>query len=161
MSRPQVGDRVPEVELATSRSFIVATALATRDFEPVHHDPEAAQAGGLRDVFLNILTSTGLCVKLVADWGGPDAIVTRSSIRLGVPHVAGDVLKLSGEVTAVEEEDDDLIVDVAVTGRNATGNHATGTVTVNLPATGWSPGSAGDVAAAAGPASVHGAEVSR
>ena len=133
MSRPEVGDTIPEQRLDTSRSFIVATAIATRDFEPVHHDPEAAQAGGLRDVFLNILTTNGLCVKLVADWAGPDAIVRKSSIRLGVPHVAGDELTLSGEVTSVEDKDDEVLVEVAVTGRNATGNHATGTVTVSLP----------------------------
>lgn len=133
MSRPEVGDRIPEVEIETTRSFIVATAIATRDFEPVHHDPAAAQAGGLADVFLNILTTQGLCTKLVADWAGPDAIVTRSSIRLGVPHVAGGVLKLSGEVASVEPKEGDLLVEVAVTGRNATGDHATGTVTVNLP----------------------------
>lgn len=125
----RVGDRLPEIELTTDRGSIVTTAIATRDFEPVHHDPAAAQASGLADVFLNILTTNGLCVQYVTDWAGVEAIVKGTSIRLGVPHVAGQTLKLTGEVTAV----DGALVTIAVTGRNATGNHVTGTVTVDLP----------------------------
>jgi acyl dehydratase len=124
-----VGAMLPEVELLTTRSFVVTSAIATRDFEPVHHDPEVARASGLPDVFLNILTTNGLCVKYVADWAGPQAIVKGTSIRLGVPHVAGATLRLSGEVTAI----DGAVVTVAVAGRNATGNHVTGTVQVDLP----------------------------
>lgn len=123
-----VGAALPVVELVTSRSFVVTTAIATRDFEPVHHDPEVAQASGLPDVFLNILTTNGLCVKYVTDWAGPQAIAKGTSIRLGVPHVAGATLKLSGEVIAIEE----TVVTVAVTGRNPTGNHVTGTIRVEL-----------------------------
>ncbi|MBW3664147.1 MAG: hypothetical protein KY469_13695 [Actinobacteria bacterium] len=124
-----VGAVLPVVELVTSRSFVVTTAIATRDFEPVHHDPEVAQASGLPDVFLNILTTNGLCVKYVTDWAGPQAIAKGTAIRLGVPHVAGATLKFSGEVTAIEG----TMVTVAVTGRNATGNHVTGRVRVELP----------------------------
>ena len=125
-----VGDTLPEVAVDVTATFIVGAALASRDFEPVHHDRAAANASGLPDIFINILASNGLVVKYVTDWAGPDAIVRRSSVRLGVPHYAGDTLRITGEVAAVH---DDGNVDVAVRGRNQTGDHVSGTVTVNLP----------------------------
>lgn len=128
-----VGQELPPLELTTGRTFIVAAALASRDFEPVHHDPDAARRAGLEDVFLNILTTNGLVVRLVTDWAGPAAVVRASRIRLGVPHVAGDTLRLTGTVQRVEP---DGTVEVAVVGRNSRGDHVTGTVVVSLPADG-------------------------
>ena len=54
-----------------------------------------------KDIFLNILTTTGLVQRYVAAWAGPDAIFRAISIRLGVPCHAGDTLTLTGKVTAV------------------------------------------------------------
>lgn len=130
-----VGDALPPLVLDVSATMIVRTAVASRDFEPVHHDRTAAQASGLPDVILNILSSNGLAVRLVTDWAGPHAVVRRSRIRLGVPHCAGEQLTLAGEVAALERHDDaGVVVDVAVTGTNQRGTHLRGTVTVALPA---------------------------
>lgn len=123
------GDAVPAISVDLTPTFVVTTALAGRDLEEVHHDPATARERGSEDIFLNILTTQGLVVRLVTDWAGPAAVVRSAEIRLGTPAYAGDRLVLSGEVTAV----DGAVVEVAVRGRVATGDHVTGTVRVELP----------------------------
>jgi hypothetical protein len=103
---------------------VIASALATRDFQDVHHDRDRAVAGGATDIFLNILTTTGLVQRYVAAWAGPDAVFRAISVRLGVPCHAGDTLTLTGEVTA----DDGTERVVSVTGRCGLGDHVTATV---------------------------------
>ena len=51
---------------------IVSTAIATRDWQDVHHDRDVAQAAGSKDIFMNILTTNGLVERFVADWAGHD-----------------------------------------------------------------------------------------
>ena len=55
---------------------IVSTAIATRDYQDVHHDRDKAQAKGSKDIFVNILTDTGLVERFVTDWAGPAARIT-------------------------------------------------------------------------------------
>lgn len=129
----EVGDTLPEQTVETSRTTIVATAIASRDYQDVHHDPGLARERGSEDIFLNILTTNGYVLRLVTDWAGPEAAVERCAIRLGVPNYAGDTLTLTGEVTDVEPGDGDGTVTVEVTGANSRGEHVTGTVEVNLP----------------------------
>lgn len=131
---PAVGDALPELTVEASVRNIVATAIATRDYQDVHHDIAAAQARGSKTIFTNILTTNGYCIRLVTDWAGPEAVVKRASIRLGVPNYAGDALTLSGTVSAVEGTADGPLVTVDVRGRNSLGDHVTGTVTVLVPA---------------------------
>jgi acyl dehydratase len=131
--RPEVGDALPELVVEATVRNIVSTAIATRDYQDVHHDIAAAQARGSRTIFTNILTTNGYCLRLVTDWTGPDAVVQRAAIRLGVPNYAGDTLTLSGSVAEVEEVTAGTRVVVAVRGRNGLGDHVTGTVQVLLP----------------------------
>jgi hypothetical protein len=92
----------------------------------VHHDRDRAVASGARDIFINILTTTGLVQRYVSDWAGPDAVVKAVSIRLGVPCYAGDTLTFSGQVTAQEGNEQ----VVSVTGRCGLGDHVTATVRI-------------------------------
>lgn len=121
-----VGDRLPELRIEMTPTFVVSSALATRDFQDVHHDRDAARARGSQDIFVNILTDTGLVQRYVTDWAGPAARVRSISIRLGVPAYAYDTLVLAGEVAAVDG--DEVIVEVV--GRGRLGDHVVGTVTV-------------------------------
>ena len=73
-----VGEELPPLELDVTPTFVVSTALATRDFQDVHHDRDLAVARGSKDIFLNILTDTGLVQRFVTDWAGPTALVSRS-----------------------------------------------------------------------------------
>ena len=130
-----VGDELAALPLPLTRSFIVATAIASRDYQDVHHDPELAQRKGSKDIFMNILSTNGLIGRYITDWAGPDAFITKVAIRLGVPNYPGDTMTITGTVT---QKDDDPAggggtVDVAVVGANSMGNHVTGTVTLRLP----------------------------
>ena len=123
-----VGTRLPELSLYGDPTFIISTALATRDFQDVHHDRDKAQAKGSKDFFVNILTDTGLVQRFVTDWAGPSALIKSISLRLGVPWYANDTVTFSGEVTAI----DDGLVTVKVLGRNSLGDHVIATVTLTL-----------------------------
>ena len=127
-----VGDKLPELAIDVTSGLIVAGALATRDFEPVHHDKAVAQSTGLPDVFMNILTSQGLMTRYATDWSGPEAVVKSLDIKLGAPNVPGMVMTITGEVSA--KDDATGIVDIAVIGENNIwGMHMQGTVQLALP----------------------------
>ena len=126
-----LGDSLPELTIDLTVSLIVAGAVASRDYTPVHHDKKAAQEAGMQDVFMNILTTNGLVSRFVTDWAGIDSRVTQVAIKLGTPNLPGDTMALSGEVTGKDDETGS--VTVAITGKNAWGNHVTGTVDLLLP----------------------------
>jgi hypothetical protein len=127
-----VGDKLPAADIDITTGLVVCGALATRDFEPVHHSKAAAQAVGLPDVFMNILTSQGLMTRFATDWSGPEAVVKSVDLRLGAPNVPGMVMTVSGKVTALDK--DSGLVDLAVTGENNIwGMHMQGTVQLTLP----------------------------
>jgi 3-oxo-4,17-pregnadiene-20-carboxyl-CoA hydratase beta subunit len=126
-----VGDKLPPLDIDITSGLIVSGALATRDFEPVHHDKSVAQSTGLPDVFMNILTSQGLMSRYVTDWSGPEATVKSLDLKLGAPNVPGMVMTITGEVT---EKDDNGAITIAVIGENNIwGMHMQGTVQLALP----------------------------
>ncbi|HYZ57241.1 MAG TPA: OB-fold domain-containing protein [Streptosporangiaceae bacterium] len=124
------GEPLPELVIEATSTFVISSALATRDFQDVHHDRDRAVARGSKDIFVNILTTTGLVQRFVAGWAGPQATFRSFSIRLGAPCYAGDTLTFSGH--ASEASGGDWMV--TVTGRCSLGDHVTGTVRVALPA---------------------------
>lgn len=126
-----VGMKLPELQIPITTTMIVAGALASRDFTRVHHDKSAAQATGMQDVFMNILTTNGLVGRYVTDWAGPNAVIRSVSIKLGAPNFPGDTMKMTGTVKAVDQKNG--TVEVAVVGSNTWGDHVTGTVTLALP----------------------------
>ena len=119
---------LPARVIEVTPTFVISSALATRDFTDVHHDRDRAVARGAKDIFLNILTTTGLVQRYVCDWA-PGAVVRAISIRLGVPCHAGDTLTLTGQVTAADGTEQ----VISVTGRCGLGDHVTGTVRIERP----------------------------
>ena len=124
----KVGTTLPELSLYGDPTFIVSTAIATRDYQDVHHDRDKAQAKGSKDIFVNILTDTGLVQRYVTDWAGPTAFVKSIGLRLGVPWYAYDTVTFTGEVTGV----DDGLVTVKVVGSNSLGDHVIATATLTM-----------------------------
>lgn len=129
--RARVGDRLPDLVVPVTTTLIVAGAIASRDYQDVHHDRDLAHERGSPDIFMNILTSNGLVGRYVTDWAGPDAVIKKVAIRLGVPNYPGDTMTLRGAVTAV---DDGGMVTVTLSGTNERGDHVTGTVQLEMPA---------------------------
>jgi acyl dehydratase len=126
-----VGTTLPELPIPITTTLIIAGALASRDFTTLHHDKAAAQAGGMQDVFMNILTTNGLVGRYVTDWAGPNAVLKRVAIKLGAPNLPGDTMKMTG--TVKKKDDAAGVVEIEVAGRNSWGDHVTGTVAVALP----------------------------
>ena len=130
MSAPtaEVGTKLPELSLYGDPTFIVSTAIATRDYQDVHHDRDKAQAKGSKDIFVNILTDTGLVQRYVTDWAGPNAAIKSIALRLGVPWYAYETVTFRGEVTAI----DDGLITLKVVGSNSLGDHVIATATLAL-----------------------------
>ena len=124
-----VGDELPALSIPLTRTLIVATAIASRDYQDVHHDPGLAQQRGSKDIFMNILSTNGFVGRFITDWAGPDATIRKVSIRLGAPNYPGDTMTMTGSVSGKQDGD----VEVAVRGANSLGDHVMGTVTVGLP----------------------------
>src|SRR6478735_4282013 len=123
-----VGTKLPELQIYGDPTFIVSTAIATRDYQDVHHDRDKAQAKGSKDIFVNILTDTGLVQRFITDWAGPNAVIKSIGLRLGVPWYAYDTVTFSGEVTAVDGD----LVTLKVTGSNSLGDHVIANATLTL-----------------------------
>ncbi|HVA05846.1 MAG TPA: MaoC family dehydratase, partial [Acidimicrobiales bacterium] len=131
-----VGDELPELVLPITRTLIVAGAIASRDYQDVHHDAELAKSRGSKDIFMNILTTNGLVGRYVTDWSGPRSTLSEVNIRLGAPNYPDDVMTLTGSVTDKGPMADDGrtgMVTLGVRGANKLGHHVTGVVKVVLP----------------------------
>jgi MaoC like domain len=134
-----VGDELPALEVPLTRTLIISTALASRDYQDVHHDPVLAVERGSKDIFMNILSTNGLVGRYVTDWAGPGAVLTDVNIRLGAPNYPDDTMTLTGSVTAKHDPvdgDPKGSVEVSIRGANKLGDHVTGTVRLLLPAGG-------------------------
>jgi acyl dehydratase len=127
------GEVLPVFDLDVTTTVIVAGAIASRDFMPVHHDAEFARAQGAPDLFMNILTTNGYVARYVTDWAGPRARLERIDIRLGAPCVPGRVLRFTGRVTQQEPVADGRRLTVELAAINDFGHHATGTVRLYQP----------------------------
>ena len=129
----KVGQELPGLDVPTTASLIVGGALASRDFTPVHHDRDLALANGSKDIFVNILTDNGLLQRFVSQWAGPQALLRRTSVRLGVPCYAGDTLTFSGRVTGRSAVPEGDRYEVQVAGKCSLGDHIIATAVIDVP----------------------------
>lgn len=123
-----VGDTLPPLEIPVTRTLIVAGAIASRDYQDVHHDASLAREKGSPDIFMNILTTNGLVGRYITDHLGSSAVLRKVAIRLGAPNYPGDTMTLTGTVTALDGD----TAEIRVVGANGLGHHVTGTVTVTV-----------------------------
>lgn len=129
----EVGDEVTPLEIPITTTMIVAGAIASRDFMPVHHDRDYANKQGSPNLFMNILTTNGYCLRFLTDWAGPEAMVKKLSIRLGIPCFPDDPLRFTGSVTSkTEGQDGENFIEVTFKGANSLGNHVSGTAILSL-----------------------------
>ncbi len=129
----KVGDELPELVIELTPTVIVSTAIASRDYQDVHHDRDLAQKKGSKDIFMNILSTNGFVGRYVTDWAGPSAVLRSVKIRLGVPNYPYDEMRMSGMVEGVELVDGEGRVELKIRGANQLGDHVKGTVHLVLP----------------------------
>jgi len=126
----RVDQELPSIRVPITITSVMACAIATRDYQPVHHDLKRAQALGSDSVFTSTHTTAGYLERLVMQWAGPDAFLKSMKLRLGVPNYAGDELVLTGRVFGRDVSTNR--VTVAVIGNNSRGDHVTAEIVVEL-----------------------------
>lgn len=124
------GDKLPPLPIPITATLIVAGATASQDFTEVHHDYAQARAAGMPDIFMNILTTCGLCARYLTDWAGPSANLKTLNFRLFAPNTPGDCMRFTGTVEDVVKEAGGTDVEVAFEGANSLGLHVAGTATL-------------------------------
>jgi len=134
-----VGDAVTPMRIDVTATVVVAGAIASRDYMPVHHDRDYANTQGAPDIFMNILTDNGYCSRFLTDWAGPEAMVRKVAIRLGVPSHPGSTLDFTGIVTGKSRQAGEGIVEIEFRATNDRGDHLSGTAVIGLPLDGKRP----------------------
>ena len=129
----KAGDVLAACPVEITPTLIVGGAMASRDFQDVHHDVELAKKRGSPNIFMNIMTSGGLTSRYVTDWAGPEAILHNMKIRLGAPNYPGDTMTFTGLVNSAELRDGKGFIEVGIRGSNRFGDHVSGTLELELP----------------------------
>ncbi len=129
----KVGDELPELVIELTPTVIISTAIASRDYQDVHHDRDLAHKKGSKDIFMNILSTNGFVGRYVTDWAGPNAVLRSVKIRLGVPNFPFDQMRFSGKVESKELVDGEGRLELEIRGANRLGDHVKGTVQLVLP----------------------------
>ena len=131
-SNMKVGDELPTCRIPITTLLIVSTAIATRDYQDVHHDPKAAQSKGMPDIFMNILTSAGIVSRWVNDWAGPEVDWVSIELRLGTPNHPGDTMTLSGSIAEIYDNENQTFLNISFVGTNDKGAHVSGIAKISL-----------------------------
>jgi acyl dehydratase len=129
----RVGDALPVLRIPITHKLIVGGAIATQDFIPVHHNLPAAKAAGMPDIFMNILTTSGLSARYLSDWAGAGSRLKEITFNLMAPNFPGDTMVMEGEITGLTSHEDGACVAVKFSGRNRQGFHTSGTALLELP----------------------------
>jgi len=127
-----IGTELPPLVIPVTHRLIVGGAIACQDYVDVHHNAPAARAAGMPDIFMNILTTSGLSARYLGDWAGPASRLATLKFRLMAPNTPGDSLRFSGRVTALEPTDRGTLVEVDFSGVNSIGPHLIGSASLML-----------------------------
>lgn len=95
----QAGEALAPLELVAGASTIVAGALATRDYAPLHHDTEYARAAGHAGILLNAPVQQALFARFLKERCGQPARLARLRITLHGPVYAGARVRIEGRVS--------------------------------------------------------------
>lgn len=128
-----VGDSIAPMDIEVTATAIVAGAIASHDYMPMHHDRDFAQSQGAPDIFFNIMSTNAYISRFLTDWAGPEALLKNIKVRLGVQVVPGQTLSFRGEVLNKQEGDGESVIEVSVIASNGAGDHATGTAILTVP----------------------------
>lgn len=126
------GQALPELVIPITHKLIVSGAAATQDFIDVHHNAPAARAAAMPDIFMNILTTCGLCGRYLSDWAGPASRLKKLSLKLLAPNTPGDTMVMQGQVSKLDRKSDESLVSLEFAGKNNIGYHVTGAATLSV-----------------------------
>jgi acyl dehydratase len=128
--------RLPPRRIEITTKSVIMGAVASRDWQPLHHDVVWARSqGNLPDIILNNYTQAGLISCYVTDWSGPAARIGRLRFSMRSPICPGDVLVISGVIQEIEQQAELIWVVIAVALAVSERVATTSTVRVALPVT--------------------------
>lgn len=108
------GDTVAGFEFPTTYCRVIHSVAATRDFTRLHHDPEFSRARGNETIFMNTMALQGIVDRAATQWAGPDWRISERELSMRGTAVAGDRLNVSGEVTAVDANEDAIQMQISM-----------------------------------------------
>jgi acyl dehydratase len=124
---------LPPLVVKISPTLIIAGALASQDFQDVHHDYQIIRRRGHPYIFMNMMTTSGLLGRYLTDWTGADAVIRGHELQLGRPNYAGDTMRLTGAVRSAELVENRGLVTVDIVGTNSLGKHTESSIIAELP----------------------------
>ena len=136
-----VGARLPELRVAVTPKMIVLGAIASRDWQPQHHDAGwATGSAGLPGIIMNNYTQAGWISRYVTDWCGERGRIGRLRFAMRHPVCPGDELVFSGVIKTMEPGNDAMFwlgidVTLATVARSVT----EASVRLALPASAQAP----------------------
>ena len=98
----EIGAVLPELVIDLTPTFVISTALATRDFTTVHHDVEGARGAGLEGHLPQHPDHDRPGRAVRHGLGGPDAVVRAHQHPARRPCYAGDTLTFTGTASRGE-----------------------------------------------------------
>ena len=128
-----IGDPLPKLNIPITHKLIVGGAIATQDYIPVHHNVPAAKAAGMPDIFMNILTTSGLLARYLGDWAGPESRLKHIKFNLMAPNHPYDTMVMEGSVESIKATETGGEVVVNFGGKNRLGYHTMGSATLAFP----------------------------
>jgi hypothetical protein len=126
------GQPLPELVIPITHKLIVSGAIASQDYIDVHHNAPEARAAGMPDIFMNILTTNGLCARYLSDWAGPGSRLKKMRFKLMAPNTPGDTMVMQGHIEKLQHHEGEPLATVEFVGRNGIGLHVTGAATLAL-----------------------------
>ena len=76
----KAGQVLPELAIDVTATTVVAGAIASRDYRPMHHDKDfAVERNGVRNIFINTPNNAAFFERYITDWTGPKGRLARSS----------------------------------------------------------------------------------
>ena len=111
-----VGDSLPKLEIDITTTLVILGALASRDWQPQHHDKVfAEERNGTRDIFLNTNHNAAMIERYITDWTGVMGRLGKIRFSMLTPVFPGDKLRFSGEVVRSHDTQMDFgWVDIAI-----------------------------------------------
>lgn len=92
------GDALPSLQISLTAAHVVGGAIASRDWQPQHHDRDYAIKAKLPDIILNTPSQLGWFCRFATDWTGPHGRVGRTSLKMRRPVCPGDAVLFTGVV---------------------------------------------------------------
>jgi acyl dehydratase len=127
----QIGDELPALVKGPIQQIqLTRYAGASGDFNPIHQDPEFAQAAGMGGVFAHGMLSMGFVAQAVTDWAGAGT-VRRIGVRFAALVRLKDTVTCRGRVVGTSQKNGVNVVELEIWAENQTGDKVvTGKATV-------------------------------